>query len=1415
MKQDMIKPDYLFEVSWEACNKVGGIYTVISTKAQTLVNELKNNYILIGPDVWRDVTQNPEFEEDKKLFKSWRDKAIEEGLRVKVGHWKVPGKPIAIIVDFTTFMSQKDFILSDFWEKNRLDSLNGQWDYIEPTLFGYACGKVIESFVKFNLSVREKVVAQFHEWMSSSGMLYLNSNMPNVATVFTTHATVLGRSIAASDQPLYSKLNEYAPDIKAREFKVIAKQSLERASAKYVDCFTTVSELTNNECKVFLEKPVDIVTPNGFDDSLIPSVDLLPEIRQKSRKHLINVAEKLTGTKISNDALIISIGGRYEFKNKGIDLFIDSLKQLNDSQELTKEVIAYILIPANHYGARKDLAQRIENNEIVGCSDCILTHNLHYAENDPILNRLKNHGLTNITENKVKVVFVPSYLNGDDGIFNISYYNLLLGFDITIFPSYYEPWGYTPLESLAFHVPTIITSLTGFGLWTKEHIADTGNGLQIIERTDHNEQEVVSNIVQEITSFSKLSVSQIEEAREKAFEISHTALWKNMIEYYYEAFSIALRKASERSGIMIQNESVDTLTSTEQIINANNASWKRMLVQKNIPDNLLPLEELSKNLWWCWNEDAISMFRSIDPKLWEESLENPIVLLDLITYDMFQSLEKNTDFVDRMNRVFERFKNYMAQPMKPGAKIAYFSMEFGLHDSLKIFSGGLGLLAGDYLKEASDAHANIVGVGLFYRYGYFKQIISAYGDQVPSYDAQTFSKTPAQPVRDSNGNWIQINIIFPGRNLTARVWKVMVGRIPLYLLDTDIEENLEQDRSVTHQLYGGNWENRFKQELLLGIGGIRALDAANENCELFHCNEGHAAFIGIERLRKYIMDKNLTFGEALEIVRASQLFTTHTPVPAGHDAFEEEMVRMYIGHYPNRLNISWEQFISLGRSNPDDKVEKFSMSNLAANLSQEINGVSKLHGRVSQDIFNTLYKGYSPEELHIGYVTNGVHLPTWAAPAWMELYRKTFGDDFLDRQHDREMWQKIYQVPDANIWKIRNTLRQTLIDYIKDYLKQSSIRKYENPRMLVEISENLNKHTLTIGFARRFATYKRAHLLFSDLKRLSAIVNHPTTPVQFLFAGKAHPHDKAGQDLIKMIVDISKKPEFIGKILFLPNYEVKLAKLLVQGVDIWLNTPTRPLEASGTSGEKAVMNGLLHFSVLDGWWAEGYKQDAGWALPEENMYDNPEFQDQLDAEMIYNLLEDEIAPLFYFRNEEGIPSSWIHFIKNSLAKVAPEFTMNRQLVDYINKYYKPLEDRSKRIQENDFSLAKELSIWKKRVRSGWESIEVVSVKYPDMSREAVVLGKNYEGEVVLDLNELAPKDIGVEFVIADLDSNTNNKHITLVQEFELVKVDSRLAYYKINIVPMRSGVFEFGIRVFPKHPELPNRQDFNYIKWLD
>ena len=632
-------------------------------------------------------------------------------------------------------------------------------------------------------------------------------------------------------------------------------------------------------------------------------------------------------------------------------------------------------------------------------------------------------------------------------------------------------------------------------------------------------------------------------------------------------------------------------------------------------------------------------------------------------------------------------------------------------------------------------------------------------------------------------------------------------------MDTDYEANTPEDRQITYHLYGGDWENRLKQELLLGVGGIRAMRKLGINPSMFHCNEGHAAFTGLERLREFVQDENLDYQEALEVVRASSLFTTHNPVPAGHDAFDEGMLRQYIGHYSSRLKIDWQTLMGLGKLNGADINEKFSMSILAANISQNVNGVSMLHGEVSKQIFSNMYPGYLPEELFISYVTNGVHYSTWTAPEWKDIHSKVFGPEFQTHHYDKKCFEGIYKVSDEVIWDTRTLLRKKLIDTVKERLSDTSVSNHYSPSEIVTIKENLCPDVLTIGFARRFATYKRATLLFSDLERLNAIVNNPDRPVQFLFAGKAHPADKAGQDLIKRIVDISKQDRFIGKIVFVPGYDINLAKKMVQGVDVWMNNPTRPQEASGTSGEKASMNGVMHFSVLDGWWVEGYVKGAGWALPQDRTYDNQDYQNELDAATIYTILENEIGPAFYDKDKvTGRSSTWIEYIKNTIAQVASNFTTNRMLTDYLNQFYIPQSERAGELEKDDFKVAREISAWKKRINREWQNISLISKIQPNVSYN-LNEDTDLKAYVVLNVGELKPQDIGVEVLLATTDSKSR---LHIQETFELLpqeQGDGTVRYFA-DILPERAGMYQIAMRMFPKNPLLPNRQDFPLVRWI-
>ena len=837
---------------------------------------------------------------------------------------------------------------------------------------------------------------------------------------------------------------------------------------------------------------------------------------------------------------------------------------------------------------------------------------------------------------------------------------------------------------------------------------------------------------------------------------------------------------------------------------ANAPQWKEVTIKSTLPAELKCLDELAHNMWWAWNYEARDMWKSLDKDLYEEVGHNPVMLLDRLSYERKEAIVKDKAIMERVKAVYKKFREYMdVAPDATRPSVAYFCMEYGINQVVKIYSGGLGMLAGDYMKEASDSNVNMCGVGFLYRYGYFKQTLSMDGQQIAQYDAQNFNSLPVERVLDENGQPLVVDVPYMNYQVHAYVWVMNVGRIKLYLLDTDNELNSEFDKPITHALYGGDNENRLKQEILLGIGGMLTLKKLGIKKDIYHCNEGHAALCNLQRLIDYI-NEGMSFNEALELVRASSLYTVH-------DYFDESLFGKYMGGYPQMLGISWDEFIGMGRTNPDDHSERFCMSTFACNTCQEVNGVSKLHGWVSQRMFAPIWKGYYPEESHVGYVTNGVHFPTWTATEWRKVYDKYFDKTFLSDQSNESIWHSIYNVPDAEIWETRMALKKKLVDYIREKFAATWLKNQGDPSRVVTLLESITPNALYIGFCRRFATYKRAHLLFTDLERLSKIVNNPERPVKFIFSGKAHPADGAGQGLIKRIFEISQRPEFLGKIIFLEDYDMELARRLVSGVDIWMNTPTRPLEASGTSGEKAEMNGVVNLSVLDGWWVEGYRQGAGWALKQERTYPNQGYQDQLDAATIYSLLENEILPLFYNRNEQGFSEGWIKTIKNSIATIAPHYTMKRQLDDYYDKFYNKEAANFKKLSANNNRLAKELASWKETVAQRWDSIRVVSKD--DSVLYGAETGKKYTLRYVIDEQGLNDA-IGLELISIKTDKN-GEEHIFSKREFEVVAHEGNNYTFEATFEPDVAGTFKSCVRMYPKNENLVYREDFCYVKWLD
>ena len=823
---------------------------------------------------------------------------------------------------------------------------------------------------------------------------------------------------------------------------------------------------------------------------------------------------------------------------------------------------------------------------------------------------------------------------------------------------------------------------------------------------------------------------------------------------------------------------------------ANAPQWKELTVKSSLPEQLKCLDEIAHNMWWVWNYEARDLFRDLDPELYHEVKHNPVMLLERLSFARKEEIVKDKALMKRVKMVYDLFRKYM--DVKPDSKrpsVAYFCMEYGIHSALKIYSGGLGMLAGDYVKEASDSNVDMCAVGFLYRFGYFTQSLSMDGQQIANYESQNFNSLPIERQFDKDGNPMVVDVPYNNYQVHAYVWRVNVGRVKLYLLDTDNDMNSDFDKPITHSLYGGDWENRLKQEILLGIGGMLLLKKLGIKKDIYHCNEGHAALCNLQRLCDYI-DEGLTFNQAMELVRASSLYTVHTPVPAGHDYFDEGLFGKYMGGYP----------------------ERFCMSTFACNTCQEVNGVSMLHGWVSQKMFAPIWAGYYPEENHVGYVTNGVHFPTWCATEWRHVYSKYFDEKHLSDQSNEEIWHGIYNCPDEEVWATRMALKQKLFDYIKEQFRETWLKNQGDPSRVVNLLEKMNPNALVIGFCRRFATYKRAHLLFTDEARLAKIVNDPEHPVIFLFAGKAHPADGAGQGLIKRIYEISQRPEFLGKVIFLEDYDFLLARRLVSGVDIWMNTPTRPLEASGTSGEKAEMNGVVNLSVKDGWWLEGYREGAGWALTEKRTYQNQGYQDQLDAATIYGLLENEIIPLYYNKDKKGISKGWIKVVKNSIAQIAPHYTMKRQLDDYYSKFYEKQAKRFKELSKDNCKLAKEIALWKETVAERWDAISVVSA---ETTAPASLHQTGEEYTLRFVINEQGLNDaVALEKVNVYTDKN-GEEHVYSIEPLKMVGHEGNNYTFEVKHSPKQAGQYKCAVRMYPKNKHLPHRQDFCYLKWLE
>jgi glycogen phosphorylase len=843
----------------------------------------------------------------------------------------------------------------------------------------------------------------------------------------------------------------------------------------------------------------------------------------------------------------------------------------------------------------------------------------------------------------------------------------------------------------------------------------------------------------------------------------------------------------------------------------------RVTVFPTMPSRISRLYELAYNIWWSWHPEALDMYRELDPKLWEETGHNPVRFLTEVQPEHLQQAVHNASYLEHYDRVLKDFDHYMHPraetwfsqnyPELVNHTIAYFSAEFGLHEALPIYSGGLGILSGDHCKEASDLGLPFVGVGFLYPQGYFRQSVTREGVQEASYDKLLFSEAPAIPACDPDGNETMIQVELPGRRIHAKVWKLQVGRITLYLMDTDVAPNAPNDRELAARLYGGDREMRISQEIVLGIGGVRALRALGISPNAWHINEGHAAFLNLERCRELVAS-GLSFDEACEAVAANSLFTTHTPVPAGNDTFSYDLVDKYFSSYWGQLGLTREQFMDVARED-HGWGPSYGMTVLALRLTGQQNGVSALHGAVSREMWQFLWPGVDADEVPIDFITNGVHSPSWIAPEMNTLFKRYLGEDWEERVDEPDLWNAIMDIPDEELWNIHMQRKEVLISYARRKLKSHHLRLGEGSRQMAEFEQMLSPDALIIGFARRFATYKRATLIFCDLERLRRLLNNPDRPVQIIFAGKAHPADGPGKSLIEQVYRFSRSDAFRGKVIFLENYDMDMARYLVSGTDLWLNNPIRPHEASGTSGQKAALNGQPNCSILDGWWAEGFNGQNGWAIGEEREYHDPNVQDEADSLSLYSIIEEKIVPTYYDRDDDGIPHAWIAFMKEAIRTCAPTFSMRRMVKEYTNRFYVPQIQHSLEIEQNNYTAARTLAFWKNKVKRAWPELRL----YVEGRREGQLsLGQGIDVRAWVRSDTLQPEDLSVELVYGE----ATNENIVIQHTLPMAyaKKESDSSYlYQLHLTPPTSGSIAYGVRVLPNHPALAGKHEMGLIRW--
>lgn len=1413
---------YLYEVSWEVCNKVGGIYTVIQTKTREAVKHFGENYFVLGPNL----ENNPDFTEtDEPLWKRFQPGLKEKGLHCRLGRWDIPGKPRTVLVDFKERYDSTN-LLFNLWKDFGVDSYAGHWDYIEPILFSTACAEVIETIHNTLYQDGDESIAHFHEWMCGGGLLYIKKHIPEIGTVFTTHATVLGRSLSENRIVVQAGLEGKNPRDEARRLNVTAKHSMEAATAREADCFTTVSNITAEESLAVLNKFPDHIVNNGLNIQDIPNISRFRKHRAQNREHLHKLARRILQKELPAQTKFILHSGRYEFHNKGIDVFLEALAHLENeisNDPSISPVVAFILLAAGHQGVSEEIQKRIQEDPAEWGEPASLTTHIIDEHNDAVVQACHRLGLRNVLHNKVNVIFSTAYLDGKDGVFNLPYYDIASACDLGVFPSFYEPWGYTPLECAAHAVPVLTTDLTGFGSWANDLSLSPGKGVTVMHRKNRKENAFISDFALFLHDFLKLDENELNTICRQARQIAQMADWRLFYRHYLDAYMNAVKKAAKRSNLLDTSSFSNKLFTSFSGVGTTSPHYRYFTRALTLPKELDDLLRIGRNLWWVWHPEAQKLFKEIDPVLWRKVRHNPVKLLNDISNEVLLEKSKEEKFLTLYNAVVKKYKQYMnsedsynkaTKAISRDMPVAYFSMEYGFHESLPIYSGGLGVLSGDHLKSASDLNIPMVGVGLLYKEGYFEQTIDMEGIQRENYLLLDCSRAPVKSLLNENGDEVRVAVEIPGRTLLARVWEVFVGRVKLYLLDTDIPENSPEDRKITCRLYGGDRAHRLKQEILLGFGGLKLLrEELKIKPSVYHINEGHAAFLMIKRIKRF-MDSGLNYQEAREAVKASSVFTTHTPVPAGNETFDADLLKYYLADFIKEIGISWEEFLELGCEKACDEKTRFSMTVLALKLTSKANGVAKLHSKVARKMWVEVWSGVNEEEIPISSITNGVHLSSWMGDEMRLLLEKHLGIKWEKECDNVKTWEKVENIPKKILWDTHLAQKKKTLDEIKERVALEYKRRGEEPQLRQETLGKLDHKTFTIGFARRFALYKRGALIFKDLERFIRMANDPQKPVQLIIAGKAHPADQAGKDVIKMIVDLGRSRELRGRVIFLENHDIAVGRLLTQGVDLWLNTPIRPHEASGTSGMKAGVNGVINLSILDGWWDEAYNPGIGWAIDSGICHTNQEHQDRVDNLTLMDILEKEIIPLYYQQDSDGYSREWEEIMKASLRQISSYFNSTRMVKEYYNRFYLPVAEREAQLYENDYKDIKELTSWKRRIRARFSTIGIQNITVKGIKGDILMPHSPLQIEILVDPGKMDPSELKAELVVGLHNENQPPKNLEAVPfTMKDREKSSHLLKFSITYKVKDSGNYSYGIRIVPFHKLLSSLQETGLAYW--